>query len=412
MSEPIRLLHFADVHIGMENYGTTDPATGASSRVMDFLRRLTDIVEFAEQNDADLAIFAGDAFKSSNPNPTYQREFARRIKRLAGQCPVVLLVGNHDIPAVSQRASSVEIFHTLAVDNVIVGRADEIHRIETRRGPVQVATVPYPVRQRLLADVNSRGLNLGDLDMLLREQVGVLLRDLAGQIDPDIPAVLTGHFTVQGAQLGSERGIMLGRDVAVTVGTLADPVWDYVALGHIHHHQDMNPGQQPPVVYSGSIERIDFGEENSPKGFCWVSLERGSTRYQFVELAARPFVTIKVDARDVRRDPTQSVLKAIHKHDLKDAVVRVLITTSPETDTLINQREVEAALGEAAFVAAIQREVDYPVRARLGVDRPEGLAPAELLERYLVSKDTSPDRLALLKEYAEMLFAEAAPGLD
>ena len=412
VSEPVRLLHFADVHIGMENYGTVDPATGASSRVMDFLRRLTEIVEYAEQNDADLAIFAGDAFKSSNPNPTYQREFARRIKRLAGQCPVVLLVGNHDIPAVSQRASSVEIFHTLAVDHVTVGRSDEIHLIETKRGPVQVATVPYPVRQRLLADVNNRGLNLGDLDMLLREQVGVLLRDMASQIDTSIPAVLTGHFTVQGAQLGSERGIMLGRDVAVTVGTLADPAWDYVALGHIHHFQDLNPGQQPPIVYAGSIERIDFGEESSPKGFCWVNLERGATSYQFVELAARPFVTIKVDARDAHRDPTQAVLKAIHKRDLKDAVVRVLIATSPETDTLINQREVETALSDAAFIAAIQREVDYPVRARLGVDRPEGLAPAELLERYLVSKDTSPERLALLKEYAEMLFAEAAPGLD
>lgn len=411
MSEPIRLLHFADVHIGMENYGTVDTATGASSRVMDFLRRLTEIIEYAEQNDADLAIFAGDAFKSSNPNPTYQREFARRIKRLAAQCPVVLLVGNHDIPAMSQRASSVEIFHTLAVDNVIVGRADEIHMVETKRGPVQVATVPYPVRQRLLADINSRGLNLGDLDTLLREQVDLLIRDLSGQIDTSLPAVLTGHFTVQGAQLGSERGIMLGRDVAVTAGTLANPAWDYVALGHIHHYQDMNPGQYPPIVYSGSIERIDFGEENSPKGFCWVNLERGSTTYQFVELAARPFVTIKVDARD-QRDPTQTVLKAIRKRDLKNAVVRVLITTSPETDTLINQREVEAALGDAAFIAAIQREVDYPVRARLGVDRPEGLTPAELLERYLVSKDTSQDRLQVLKEYADQLFAEAAPGLD
>src|SRR5512138_1415747 len=106
----------------MENYGKTDPATGISSRVMDFLRSLNSIVEYAEENAADLAIFAGDAFKSSAPNPTYQREFARRIKRLAKVCPVVLLVGNHDIPAMTQKASSVEIFHTLEVDNVIVGR--------------------------------------------------------------------------------------------------------------------------------------------------------------------------------------------------------------------------------------------------------------------------------------------------
>lgn len=405
MSEPIRLLHFADVHIGMENYGTVDPATGASSRVMDFLRSLNAVVDYATQNEADIAIFAGDAFKSSTPNPTYQREFARRIKNLSKQCPVVLLVGNHDIPAMTQKASSVEIFHTLAVDNVIVGRDDQIHLVETRRGPVQVATIPYPVRQRLLAEANLRGLSLGQLDSLLREQLDLLVRNLASQVDPDIPAVLTGHFTIQGAQLGSERGIMLGRDVAVLLSTIADPVWDYIALGHIHFHQDMNPGHRPPVVYSGSIERIDFGEEGASKGFCWVQLERGNTTYEFVELPVRPFLTIKVDAR-AQRDPTQAVIKAVRKHDFKDAVVRVLIQTTPENDPLINQREIEAALEEAAFIAAIQREIDYPVRARLGVDRPEGLTPFELLERYLISRQTSEERIALLKEYAQSLFPE------
>ncbi len=407
MTDSVRLLHFADVHIGMENYGTVDSATGISSRVMDFLRRMDELIEYAKQNEADLAIFAGDAFKSSTPSPTYQREFARRIKRLSKQCPVVLLVGNHDIPAMSQKASSVEIFHTLSVDNVIVARADEIHVVQTQRGPVQVATIPYPVRQRLLADVNARGLNLGELDHLMREQLDLLIRNLSAQVDPSVPAVLTGHFTVQGAQFGAERSIMLGRDVAVLRSTVADPVWDYVALGHIHMHQDVNPGAYPPVVYSGSIERIDFGEEGQPKGFCWVNLARGETTYEFVELAARPFVTLRVDAR-AQRDPTASVVKAIKKHNLENSVVRVVISTTPETDTLINQRDIDRALEEsgAAFVAAVNREVEYSVRARLGVDRPEGLAPIELLERYLSSKETSPQRISLLKDYAEQLFGE------
>lgn len=404
MTDPIRLLHFADVHIGMENYGKTDPSTGISSRVMDFLRSLSAIVEYAEQNEADLAIFAGDAFKSSAPNPTYQREFARRIKKLAKVCPVVLLVGNHDIPAMTQKASSVEIFHTLAVDNVIVGRTDEVHRIETRRGPVQVATVPYPVRQRLLSDISTAGMNLGRVDELLSEQVDALIRNLAGRVDPDIPAVLGAHLTVQGARLGSERGIMLGRDVSVLLSTVADPIWDYVALGHIHYHQDMNSGHTPPVVYSGSIERVDFGEEGDDKGFVWVNLARGETSYEFVKLDARPFLTIQVDVRD-RRDPTRVILNEIARHDVTEAVVRLIITTTPENDPHIRQKEIEAALEGAGFIAAIQRDIDYPVRARLGVERPEELAPMELLELYLTKKGTPADRVELLKEYAEQLMS-------
>ncbi len=76
MSEPIRLLHFADVHIGVESYGRMDAQTGLSSRVRDFLRRMDEMVEYARRHQVDLAIFAGDAFKSQNPNPTLQREFA------------------------------------------------------------------------------------------------------------------------------------------------------------------------------------------------------------------------------------------------------------------------------------------------------------------------------------------------
>ncbi|MBN1428117.1 MAG: exonuclease SbcCD subunit D [Anaerolineae bacterium] len=410
MTEPIRLLHFSDVHIGMENYGRTDPSTGISSRVMDFLRSLNTIIEFAEQNEADLAIFSGDAFKSSSPNPTYQREFARRIKRLAKVCPVVLLVGNHDIPAMAQKASSIEIFHTLAVDNVIVGRADEIHRIETRRGPAQVATVPYPVRQRLLSSISTAGMSLGHVDALLSEQVDELIRNLANRVDDTIPAVLAAHLTVQGARLGSERGIMLGRDVSVLLSTLADPIWDYVALGHIHYHQDMNFGQYPPVVYSGSIERVDFGEEGDAKGFVWAELARGKTTFQFIELEARPFITIRVDVRK-HRDPTKAVLKEIAKHDVTGAVVRVIITTTPENDPHIRQKDIEAALGNAGFVAAIQRDIDYPVRARLGVERPEELSPLELLDLYLVKKGTASDRIELLKEYAERIMEEeTSPG--
>lgn len=409
MSEPIRLLHFSDVHIGMENYGKIDPETGISSRVLDFLRRLNEIVEYAEANDADIAVFAGDAFKTSVPNPTYQREFARRIKRLARQCPVVLLVGNHDVPAITQRASSLEIFHTLEVDNVIVGRADKIYRLETKRGPVQVATVPYPVRQRLLGEMVTRGINLGEVDALLRQQVDLLIRQLAEQLDPDVPAVLVGHFGVQGARLGSEQNIMLGRDIAVLRGTLADPAWDYVALGHVHSFQDLNLGYHPPVVYSGSIERVDFGEEGEPKGFCWVNLARGQTTYQFVELDARPFVTIRVDVRGLA-DPTQAVVNEIARHNIDGAVVRVIIIASPENEPLIRDRDIDTALDRAAYVAAVLHEIDRQERRRLGTDHPEELTPLELLERYLITKGVAPERIAVLKDYAERLFAEVGGG--
>ena len=51
-----------------------------------------------------------------------------------------------------------------------------------------------------------------------------------------------------------------GRTSCLPGGLVKDKRLSYVALGHIHKAQDLNEGAQPPVIYPGSIERVDFGE--------------------------------------------------------------------------------------------------------------------------------------------------------
>lgn len=409
MSDAVRILHFADIHIGMENYGKTDPETGLSSRVLDFFARLYEMRDYAAEHEVDLAIFAGDAFKTRSPNPTYQREFARFVRELATLCPVVLLVGNHDLPANASKAASIEIYDTLDVPNVTVGVDYALHRIETRRGPVQVATAPYPIRARLLPERKTRGLTIEEMDAALQQSIENRLAELAEQADADpAPRVLAGHFSVGGALFGSERAVMLGRDAAVSLRALADPRWDYVALGHIHKHQCLTLGQQdaPPVIYSGSIERIDFGEEGDPKGFCWVDLQRGGADWRFVEVDARPFVTIRADARE-SRDPTAEVLRAAERLAVDNAIVRVSVRLSESNAHLLRDLDIRQALYSAGadHVAALHKDIERPVRARLG-GSPEELLPEELLERYFQGKDVPPDRIQTLLDAAQDLFGD------
>lgn len=402
--ELIRLLHFADLHIGIENYGRLDPSTGVNSRVRDFLDRLDEVVAYALENEADLVVFAGDAYKTRDPNPTYQRAFARRVKQLADAgIPVVLLVGNHDLPTMPQRASTVDIFHTLAVPNVYVGREEGVFRIQTRRGPVQVAVVPFPIRTRLLAHEEFRGLSLPDLDAALQKIVTDNIGALARQIDPEVPAVLTAHLSVSGATYGSERGVMIGRDTVILLSALTDPVWDYVALGHIHKHQSLHNGY-PPVVYAGSLERIDFGEEREPKGFCWVQLRRGETTWRFVEVKARPFVTIEADLREAG-DPLAALREAVGRHNFRNGVVRVILRLRPEQEKQVREADVRRLLEGAAFVAGIRSEVERKARLRLGTVRPEELTPIQLLERYLEAKAVPLDRRQELIEAAREIFS-------
>lgn len=411
MTEPIRLLHFADVHIGVENYGKTNPESGLSSRVHDFLRRMDEMIAYAREHEVDLTIFAGDAFKTRSPNPTFQREFAWRVRELSEFAPLVMLVGNHDLPPNILRASSIEIYETLAVPNVWIADDYEVQVVETRHGPVAVGAAPYPVRARLLQDTDTAGMTIAETDAHLEENLTAILDELAEEADAHaMPRVLTGHFTVSGAAVGSERGIMLGRDVAVGLASVADPRWDYVALGHIHKHQNLTRNREdaPPVVYSGSMERIDFGEEGDPKGFCWVELRRGEAKWQFIEVDARPLVTLRADLRQ-SAEPTNELLELIERHDLNGAVVRLLIDVTPENETRLNENAIRDALrkAEVYHLAGIRKDVDRPERARLG-GSPEGLTPEQLLERYLISKEVDEERRAALMQAAKDVFDEAS----
>jgi DNA repair protein SbcD/Mre11 len=404
-SEPIRILHFADVHIGMENFGRIDAATGVNQRVLDFVRRLSEVVSYAITHQADCVIFAGDAFKTRDPNPTYQREFARQLMRLSREgIPTVLLVGNHDTPIIEKRATSIDIFTVLDVPNMIVATTEDVHRIETKRGVLQIGTVPWPQRSRLMQSDDARGMNVDQLDAELESKVIERVTALEAQLDGSSPAVLTAHLTVSGAVWGSERQVMIGRDATIKLSAFTSGAWDYVALGHVHKHQDVNAGNYPAVVYSGSLERIDFGEEREAKGFCWVEATRGSARWQFIPLDVRPFVTITVDATAAGEQPTDVVLDEMARHDLKDAIVRVRVKLLQSQEPFLRTRDVEDAMADAHMIAGIIKELQREVRNRIGVENPESLAANELLERYLISRGKSAEDIsALMAQAADWL---------
>lgn len=412
MKPPIRVLHFADAHVGMANFGKTDPQRGISSRIVDFLARLDDMIDFAETHEVDLVVFAGDAFRTRSPNPTIQREFAVRVLRLSGLAPTVLLAGNHDMPLNAAKASSIEIFDTLALAGIWVAQAYEARRIGTRRGDVVLGAAPYPMRARLLANADMRGTIAEQdeaLKLALTEQLARLAQQAQTLANDDAPKLLAGHFSLEGALWGSERGVMLGRDVAVGLDCVADAGWDYVALGHIHQHQNLTRGQadKPPVVYSGSIERIDFGEEGAAKGFCWVELRRGQADWRFVQLNARKLLTIEVDCRD-SFDPTQAVLAALDRPELRDAVLRLRIDLTPESEALLNGGQIQRALRRAGVfhLAGLRKDIERGARARLGKNAEE-LTPLQLLARYFESRDVDANRRDELLQIAGEIVAGA-----
>ena len=410
----MRILHFSDVHIGVESYGSTDPDTGLSTRLLDFLATFDEVVDFALDNSVDLVLFAGDAYKSRDPSQTHQREFARRIARLSREgVPVFLLVGNHDLPHIASRATALDIFPTLSVPNVTIGDRLDTYIVDTAAGPLQVVALPWIRRSAFLAREETRSLTIDEINRQLQERVTNLLAWQIQSLDPSLPAILTAHVSLNTARTSSEQSMLLGRDPVLMQSALARPELDYVALGHIHKRQTLS--QNPYVVYSGSLERIDFGEENDDKGFCVIDLDTTAPRgqrlvdFRFQPVNARRFLTIEV-AVDADEDPTQEALKAIARRRVADAIVRVRITMPQEVEAQLRENEVRDALASAHFVAPIVRDVTRERRTRLGGASVEGLSPKEALRLYLETTKATAERAQVLLSYAERLINEEAEG--
>jgi exonuclease SbcD len=328
--------------------------------------------------------------------------------------PVFILTGNHDISPSLGRAHSVEIFDALGVEGVTIADRPRLHQIPTRSGPVQIIALPWVTRHSLMTREEMRGASFAEIEYELRRRLERFVVDTAARLDPGVPTVLAFHGSVDGAQMGAERAITLGQDLVMARSVLAQPGVDYVAMGHIHKHQAL--GSAPPLVYPGSLDRVDFGERAEPKGVVTVELERGAARWQFHELAARPFISIEHDVR-ASSDPLGLVTTLIGRHDLRQAVVRVELQASREQVAQLREAEIRARLEEAgAFVvASVTVTVERAARRRYGAEQElmEGITPRRALELYLRSKQPplAPERVAALLAAAdELIQGEAERG--
>src|SRR5512138_2161643 len=141
----MKLLHFADAHIDMANYGRHDPETGLPMRVMDFLKSLDTIIDTAIDERVDLVLFAGDAYKDRTPAPTFQREWGKRMKRLSEEgIPILMIVGNHDLSPAAGRAHALQEFETLRLPHTFVAAKPTFFHPQDLEGlPVQILAMPW-----------------------------------------------------------------------------------------------------------------------------------------------------------------------------------------------------------------------------------------------------------------------------
>jgi exonuclease SbcD len=314
--------------------------------------------------------------------------------------PTLLLIGNHDVSPSIGRAHALQEFKTLqvpfvkALDKPCFLKSDELWDL-----PIQVIAMPWITRSGLMAATGE--VDSTEAFSRIEGNIGELIEGWLEETDPSLPVILTAHASIEGAKFGGERLVMLGNDLVLSGSLVKNKKFSYVAMGHIHKPQDVNEGFQPPVIYPGSIERVDFGEAKEDRFFVIAEIEKEKdTRVNWVKLkGTRKFI----DCRTVlgsNENVTKSLKGALPSpKEMSEAIVKLSVEYPREWDTLIDEPALRKYT-EGAFEFHLVKRPQSEARVRIAEGQVvSSLSPLDLLGQYFnASKAKDTDELQKLAQ--------------
>ena len=309
----MKILTFADLHLGVSTYGRIDPETNLNTRVLNALKSLDEMIDYAIRKNIKVIVFAGDAYKNSLQPPTITKEFNTRIRKaLDHGIKVLILDGNHDVDKMETKKSPLNVFSDLKVQNSFQTRFHKEVELEVDDEKVKFVFLPtYHTKESIEEIVENT------------EYTGV-------------PIVYIFHGTYRGALLNewniADKETYIDPEIFDKEGVAA------VVSGHLHKHQTMY--NSPLVYYVGSLQRVDFSEEKQPKGFVVLDVERDSSvTYDFIELESQKFFTLDLDLIGVEEE-TNEILESLKmfKSKIKDSILRIRVDV--DKSTTINEKTI------------------------------------------------------------------------
>lgn len=288
----MRFIHTSDWHIGRTIKG--------QERWEEVHSLLDEIAWFVERERVELVLISGDVFDVLTPPAEAERvvyDFFCRMNRL--QVPVVVIAGNHDSP---QRFDSRSGLFAIA-GVYVVGRAkhDAVFRPAVRSGAdVLVGALPFVSEKSVIKGIEYMQKSETEHRGSYSDRIESMIRALSSHFQPDSINILMTHLYFEGSILSkSERQIDVTPVYAVPPAAIP-PHLNYLAVGHIHKQQKINK-TGVNAFYSGSVMKLDFGEERDEKGFLFVEAKANiPPKVEFVKLSAvRNLMTFEVQYKDL-----------------------------------------------------------------------------------------------------------------
>jgi exonuclease SbcD len=376
----MRFFHLADLHIGF-------PLKNGENN-FNFQNTLDFVIERAKEYKVDLVVIAGDVFHKRDPEVRDEKLFARFVNALAeSNIEILIVTGNHEGAPFRERSIHLDLYNELPLKFIHISKMPEVITIKG----VNFITLPYPFKTNILSKEEYRDKSEDEVLNILNRRLLSIVDELISEVNGE-KNILVAHMPVSEGVIGFEQYINFSKELPLSIEELDRSNIIYYALGHLHKNQILKSRKyEHTFAYPGSLDRLDFGEENDPKGFFFVEVEDSLEAIEFIENPfARKFYTIQIE--------NDSSFDNINFEKIKDSIVRVVVKGNLEDEgklkTLIDK------LKNSAYV--FTQVIDERDTGAVVLSSVSEVDPMKAIEEYL---DKSKD--ARLKKLRERILEEA-----
>ena len=359
----MKVAHLSDTHLGYDAYRAVS-ANGENQRGMDIVRAFVRVCDDITEWDPPLVIHSGDLAERPHVSVRLMLLARQQLKKLAGvradgtRRQVVLIAGNHDLPAHRREACWIELMRDIPGVHIVSDEYEIVRFTETADASeelrdVEVHCLPHDVLK----------------DMAFEE------RFEEEQPTPTKTNILVAHGVAGGSSL--YRRIM-GREFAIPTDVLSRE-WAYGALGHWHRQGPVGvKSAASRCWYAGSSENMGFGDvldNGEERGYLRVDVSQTSLpKVTPRNLPIRSMFRLGVvDGTDktpdvIERELIENIEKARDKNTLAGAIVgQIVQNTTRDIWSLVDwQKARTLAMAHAMHyeitVQPVRRAADEEAR--------------------------------------------------
>ncbi len=329
VSDKLRILHTADLHLGAEF--SSLPGEKKSIRQVELIITCENIFKICHDNKIDLLLLAGDVFENNSVSEKTAHAFFAACEK-APETTVIFAAGNHD----PITCDSPFLKYKLPQNLIVLSENDQCVPLNEKGVRIygkSFSSVYMSAENRFsLIPENDEFINI----LVLHGDMGA---DVSGVYNP------------------------------ISLDFISESKMDYVALGHVHEFSGIKKAGGVYYAYPGTPEPHGF-DELGPKGVICGEISKHNCNLTFIETALRGYFEEEADITGLYTsseiaDSILSMLKQKYPKNYEKNLYKIILTGKVPENTHINCAEILSRMGDMLFFAKIKDNTEFDINLEL-----------------------------------------------